>query len=142
MAVREMATSFEAINAGADAISTNTTTNTAIIDTRDADMGVTFVIVPTAYTDGTYAFNLQEGDESDLSDATNVPTEYFVKNAAEGQTIAAALAENGSAVRIGVHSNKRYLRLQIISTGVTTGATLSTLCLLGREVIPAGISTP
>lgn len=142
MAVREMVTHMRPVLAFQGAVSSNTTTNTQIIDTANFDLGVTFTMSAPVYTDGTYQLTFQEGDESDLSDAVTVDSVKVVPIADSAQDavntgITAITADGGVLVKAGLHSTRRYVRAQIVSTGVTTGATLNLVFTGGAEVLPA-----
>ena len=107
----------------AAAISSNTTTSGVAVDTQGYQ-GATFVLDCSAYTDGTYTPNIQESDVSgsgytDVSDA-------FLTNL---ESTAAVSAKDGVKA-IGVLQHKRYLRVQLVSTGVSSGATLLARALL------------
>lgn len=108
----------------ATAIGTNTTTAGEIIDTKGYN-AIEYFVKCDAFTDGAYAFLLQEGDDSGLSDVTTVPAEETLGDGTPTYTAA------GEVFRIGSVGKQRYQRLSIVSTGVTTGATLSGLAVLG-----------
>lgn len=110
------------------AISTDTTTAGEIIDTADFDMGVAFFVDLTAYTDGTYTLLFEEGEDSGLSDATTVPASKII-----GTTVSLTALTSGVLVGNGLHSTKRYVRLSIVSTGTTTGATLNAVVVKQGE---------
>lgn len=141
MAVRENVTLNNVLLTFEAAISTDTTTTTgAIIDTADQDLGVSFFIGATAYTDGTYKLVIIEGDDSGLSDGTTVGAEKLVevpglKAVTDGVT--ALTADGAKYFKVGVHSTKRFLRANIVSTGTSTGAQISVLALVSPEVIEA-----
>lgn len=103
------------------AISTNTTSNGAIIDLELCG-GVEFIMNVTAYTDGTYTPSIQVGNESDLSDAAT----------ADATTIRGDLT---AVTAVGVTSfglartTFRYARMVITSTGTTTGATINAVAV-------------
>lgn len=110
------------------AISSNTTTNGAIIDLQGYD-SVEFVIQSGTLTDGTYTPLVQEGDDAALGDAAAVADANLL-----GTEAAAAFAatDDNSVKRVGYNGNKRYVRLCIVSTGVTTGGTMSAVALRGH----------
>ena len=116
-------------------IGTNTTTTGAIFDTADFDMGITFAILAKSYTDGTFTLKIEHGDDSGLSDAADVDTTMLVYGTLPALT--AAMTEGDPMPKEGVHSTKRYVRASIVSTGVTTGATLQVVLIKGPEVLPA-----
>jgi len=140
MAVREQITKCNLIVARVPAaISTSTTTATQIIDTKDADLGVAFFLNATAWTDGTYKLIIHEGDNSALSDAALVGVEKLVLVAGKDaytDGIGAATAINTAMAKVGVHSTKRYVRASVVSTGVTSCATIGVSALLNGEVVP------
>ena len=140
MPTRETVTHSELILAHNGAISTNTTTDGAIIDTKDADGGVSFYLGAAAYTDGTFKLVIQEGDDSGLSDATTVGSTKLVEaDTATGAVttgISAITADLDAFSKVGVHSTKRFLRAQIVSTGTSSGATIDVLAQLTKEVLP------
>lgn len=140
MPVRDNVTLNNVILAFDAAISTDTTTNGAIIDTADQDLGVSFFLGATAYTDGTYKLVLQEGDDSGLSDATTVPSEKLITVTgldAVADGVTAVTADGDKLAKVGVFSTKRYVRAQIVSTATTTGATLNMVALVSPEVVAA-----
>jgi hypothetical protein len=96
------------------AITTNTTTAGIIIDTANYT-ALEFLLIAGTVTDGAYAVSLEHGDDSGLSDAAAVPAAETLGDA----DIAAA--DDDASKRIGYIGKKRYVRLSIVSTGVTTG---------------------
>ena len=117
-------------------ISSNTTTEGAIFDTANYDAGVYFALAATAWTDGLYTLKLEHGDNAALSDAAVVPTANLVYGSLPA--LAAAIADGAAYEREGVIGTKRYVRASIVSTGVTTGATINVVCLKDAELIPTG----
>lgn len=140
MAVRDNVTLNNVILSDSVAISSDTTTNGTIIDTADFDMGLSFFIGATAYTDGTYKLVLQEGDESNLSDAATVPADKLIEVDgldAVKTGVTALTAAGGEFFKVGVHSNKRYVRANIVSTSTSTGATIAVVALASPEILEA-----
>lgn len=114
------------------AISSNTTTNGTIIDTQGFG-GLTYLLNVGARTDGTYTPAIQHGDDPALSDAATPAADDLV-----GTTAAAAINTANTVKKIGYVGNKRYVRLNVVSTSVTTGATVGATAVLGRpEIGPA-----
>ena len=91
----------------------------AIIDTANFDMGIMFSFAVPDYTDGSYAVTIDEGDDSGLSDAAAVPANKLIGSL---PTLTAVTADNATLSTFGVHSNKRYLRVTVTASSVTTGA--------------------
>jgi len=106
------------------AVSTNTTTAGNIIDTIDFN-SLTFLLNCTAYTDGTYKMTITEGDVANLSDGATATLVI-------GDTSAISVTAINTPVRLGYVGNKRYARLNIVSTATTTGATLSAIAVKGH----------
>lgn len=112
-----------ALNAAA--ITTNTTTVGNIIDTKGFESVVLAAILGVR-TDGTYTLKLEHGDDSGLADAADVA-------AADRLGSLTAMNASNQVARIGYIGKKRYVRLSIVSTGVTTGvAAAGALALLGH----------
>ena len=136
MPVKEQVTSQIILVAGINlALDDNETNNGVIVDTANFDLGIYFVLLMTAWTDGTHTLLIQEGDESDLSDAATVDATKLVGSL----PAPAAISANGDILAaVGVHSTKRYVRCNVVSTGVTTGAVGSLLCVKGSELLHSG----
>ncbi len=111
------------------AISTITTTAGNIIDTKGYE-GLEFFIQSGAWTDGTYTPLIEESDASNLSGSNAVADEDLV-----GTEAAAAIGAANTVKRIGYVGHKRYVRLSIVSAGVTTGATIGATAVLGRGAV-------
>ena len=139
MAIRDMVSTLIVRLSSHTVITGNGTTNGADIDTAGYDLGVSFVMSAPVWTDGTYKLTFQEGDLSDLSDATNVPADKIIPIAgldAVNTGIAATVGqtdENDLMPRAGIHSTKRYVRAVVTATGVTSGATVEVVAVLGGE---------
>jgi len=114
-----------ALNIGA--ISSNTTTNGAIVDTQGFE-AVEFFIQSGTLTDGSYAPTVTEGNASDLSDGSATAAGDLLGTLA-GATFAAT--DDNAVKKIGYKGGKRYVRLNIVSTGVTTGGTLGAVAVKG-----------
>lgn len=135
MPTREGATAIKVMNAlEPQVIGSNTTTTGAIIDSADFDMGVCFAVLVTAYTDGTFTLKIEDGDNSGLSDAADVDSTMLVYGTLPA--IAAGASEGDIMAKEAVHSTKRYLRPSIVSTGVTTGATVQVVAIKWAENLP------
>lgn len=103
-------------------IASNTTTNGVVVDLNGAIssiIGIDFSL--TSRTDGTYTPLLAES--SDNVTFTSVEDENITdaNDNQTGQEALAALSAVGSS-ELGYRLNKRYLRVSLVSTGVTTGA--------------------
>lgn len=103
-----------ALALAAQTIATDTTTNGAIIDTLGFH-GLEFILQSAAITDGAYTVTLTHGDDSGLSDGATVSADDLLGS------IAFADTDDNAAKRIGYIGKKRYVRLNVVSTGTTTG---------------------
>lgn len=127
MASKDLHNNIGVVNAlDSTAIGSNTTTNGEVIDTAGFE-SIEFVIKSETLTDGSYAPTITEGDESDLSDGA---TATDLIGAASDATFAAT--DDNTVKKIGYKGGKRYVRLNIVSTGVTTGGTLSAVAVKGN----------
>ena len=110
------------------AIVSNTDTSGAIID-RAGFMALEFLLQMGTITDGAYAVKLEHGDLANLSDAADVDAAEQLGDADF------AVADDDSANRIGYIGKKRYVRLVITSTGVTTGVdAASAMAMLANAI--------
>jgi len=101
-------------------ITTNTTTAGAIIDTLGYE-ALEFVVSTGTITDGSYAFKIETGNDSGLSDAVDITAS--TTQVVIGDKTALAAADDDTTRRLGVVEFDRYVRLSLVSTGVTTGGT-------------------
>lgn len=123
---RDIKSSLKPYLAFLGTISTDTTTTGTIIDTADFDGGFKFDFVCSAYTDGTYTPLVYEGDESNLSDKTEVAdTNMIPQSGGEAAAALSAVTVEGAAIEsLGIFGTKRYVRLDIVSTSTSSGATI------------------
>lgn len=123
MATKDINTILDVSNAfNATAINSDTDTDGEFIDTQGF-YGLTFVAESTAYTDGTYTLQVLESDTAAAPDFTATAADFVIGSG----TISAVDAP----AKIGYVGKKRYARLRIVSTGVTTGATLTATAIRG-----------
>ncbi|MCW8930891.1 MAG: hypothetical protein OQL19_11705 [Gammaproteobacteria bacterium] len=101
-------------------ISTNTTTAGAIIDTQGFE-GLEFIVSTGTITDGSYAFKVETGNDSGLSDAVDITAS--TTQVVIGNKDALVAADDDTTRRLGVVEFDRYVRISLVSTGVTTGGT-------------------
>jgi ribosomal protein S2 len=106
----------------ATAISGNGTTNGASIDTQGYE-GVTFILGLSARTDGTYTPNIQDSDNG--TDWADVSADMFTVTEAT-----TAVAAANAPKMIGVVQTRRYARMQVVASAVTTGGTALGYALL------------
>lgn len=108
-------------------INSDTTTDGDIIDTAGFE-ALEFVFLSGTITDGSYTVALEQGDESDLSDAAAVPAADVL-----GAAVFAA-ADDNVAKRIGCLFKKRYVRASVVSTDTTSGGSLGGVAILGQPL--------
>lgn len=133
MAIKEQVTNQIVINAfEVQTISTDTTTTGAIIDCADYDNGIYFAMVASSYTDGTYTLKIEDGDDSGLSDAADVPAAQLVYGTLP--VLSAATAEGAALYKEGVFGTKRYVRVSVVSTSTTTGADIAVFAIVNPEI--------
>jgi hypothetical protein len=111
------------------AISSNTTTDGEIVDTQGYE-SLEFIALAGTITDGAYALLLQEGDDSGLSDAAAVSADETL-----GALTGFVAAGDDCVIRVGSIGKKRYQRLSIVSTSVTTGVNMmGAVAVLGNPL--------
>lgn len=104
-------------------ISSSTTTNGSVIDTQGFQAGIITMAVGTR-TDGTYTLLVEESDAADMSGSVvcSAPNLILPLNGSY------AISASNGIINVGwVKGNYRYIRASIVSTGVTSGATLCSL---------------
>lgn len=104
-----------AVALNAAAITSSTTTAGNIIDTQGFE-SLEFLLTIGTRTDGTYTPLIEDGADSGLSDAAAVADGYLL-----GTEAGAALTASNTMSRIGYIGGKRYVRLSVVSSGVTSG---------------------
>lgn len=128
MTTRDLNSNIKASPAlNAQSIATNTTVNGAIIDTRGFE-GLAFLIQSATITDGTFTPSLTEGDQANLSDGAAVQAADMIGTVAAATFIA---TDDNVTKKLGYKGSKRYVRLNLTSTGVTTGGAMSGTAVLG-----------
>ncbi len=99
----------------------------AIIDLQGYN-SAEFLLQSATLTDGAFAPSITEGNQANLSDGTAVSAADLI-----GTIAAATFAATDDNVvkRLGYGGSKRYIRLSITATGVTTGGTMGAVALRG-----------
>lgn len=110
-------------------IGSNTTTASNIIDTQGYDK-VTFVVVASAYTDGTFTPAVSESDDSGMSGENAVADADLTRLETAAAITAATSNSADNSGKIGYVGSKRYVTCDIVSTGVSSGATVGVLAIL------------
>lgn len=108
-------------------ISGNTTTNGNIIDTQDF-YSLEFLLFSGTITDGDYEIVLEDGDDSGLSDAANVDSDFILGSLSDASY---ASGDDNTTKRVGYVGHKRYVRLSITTTNVSSGGDIGALAIKG-----------
>jgi len=105
-------------------ISSNTTTTSTSIDSKGYN-SLTFVIYSGNITDGVYTPSIE--GSTDNTNWTALGTDELLGTVSNATLISTS---DNVVKTIGIASRYRYYRLKIVSTGVTTGGTISALTIL------------
>jgi len=106
------------------AITSNTTINGNSVDLLGYN-GATFVISSGARTDGTFTPLIVDSDDNSIFAA--VDDKFLI-----GLEADAAISAANTLKKIGYVGSKRYVQLRIVSTSVTSGATLGASAILSH----------
>jgi len=116
-------------------IATDTTTDGFIIDTAHYDSGVMFGFIVTFYSDGTYTVNLQDGDDPNLTDAATIADAKIIGDKST-VIFTAGTIEGALLSTLGITDTRRFVRVQVLSTGTSDGATISVTAVKKAELLP------
>ena len=126
MASRDLKNNIKIVNGvNITSITTNTTTGGVEVDTQGYE-SVTIEVITGARTDGTVTPLLQETDVAG-SYSGSVADEDLI-----GLEADAALSELNRRSRFGYIGKKRYVKVSLVSTSVTTGLTAGASVILGN----------
>jgi len=136
---RDHRNEFLPISAANVAITGNGVSNGAIIDT-EGTVSNTFIVDVANYTDGTYVFEFFDSEDSGMSGETAIIDDKL-RGTEAGLTIAGAIVQGNNLGSIGVVGTKRFVRVKITASSVTTGADVSVTVVQETRVTPSdGIS--
>ena len=128
MAVKDQSTDLKVETALAGQnITSNTTTNGADIFTADYQ-SVTFVGMVGPHTDGAYAVALEE----DTDDGSGSADGSWSSVASDDLIGDAPTKESAGWFKLGYRGILPHVRVTVTSTGVTSGAYVSAMALLGH----------
>lgn len=118
----------------------NTAQVCAIIDRQGFD-SLTYIIQTgsLADADATFTVLLEEGDESDLSDAASVIDADLVGTEALASF---TFADDGKCFKLGYVGGKRYTRLTITPAGNASAGAMSVVAILGHPSIQPTANPP
>lgn len=108
-------------------IDSDTTTAGDVIDTKGYE-SVTFLAQTGTVTDGDYAFNVQVGNLANGSDMADASAEELIGS----EPNFADDTDDNAVARVGVITDKRYVRVQVVSTNTTSGALIGATAVLGH----------
>jgi len=123
----------ESVALDVQTINTDTTTDGNNID-MTGYQSVMFAYFTGSYTDGDYEPLIEEADD----DGTGSPDTYSAVADADllptgtGQEAARSLGAANAINQIGYRGNKKFVRLAIVSTSTTTGATVGAIAIQGH----------
>jgi hypothetical protein len=122
----DLRTSVSGINAITPAEYAVTTITGSTVDTNGFE-SLTFVTGIGTLTDGTYTVSIEDGDESDMSDASAVGSAYLL-----GTNPTIPLTQDDSVHLLGTNTKKRYARVMIDGAGVSSGGFFGSNAVLGH----------
>ena len=126
MASRDLKNDIKIVNGlNIASITTNTTTGGVEVDTQGYE-SVTIEVITGARTDGTVTPLLQESDVT-ATYSGSVADEDLI-----GLEADAALSALNARSRFGYIGKKRYIKVSLVSTSVTTGLTAGASVILGN----------
>lgn len=112
------------------AIATNTTTVGDVVD-RKGQESFMFVLFSGTVTDGTFVPLVEHDDVVGFGGAAAVPDNQLHSTEVAEQFVA---ADDDLVKKIGYRGEKRFVRLSIVSTGVTTGVdSLGAVAVMGHR---------
>lgn len=129
MPVNDIRSDLQATEVLGAAIASATTTAGSIIDTKDMDPGLMFILSAPVYTSGDFALLLEESDDSGMVGATAITGDQLLGS------LGVITAATTDLPTTGVISVKRYVRASVVSSN-TPDATVSVVAVSKPEVRP------
>ncbi len=111
-------------------IPSNATHIGIVQDTAKFDMGVMFTPMIAPFTQGTYTFSLFEDDDISFSSPTLVPDENLIGTP---PTITSQTMQGEVMATFGVFGTKRFLRIQVVATGVAGDNQMTIISTMAGE---------
>lgn len=106
-------------------VAANGTINGSTVDVQGYN-SVEFLVAAGTITDGTHAVNVQDSDDGSTwadADAASIL----------GAEPSFAATDDNLVKQVGYVGPKRYCRIQLVSSGVTSGGLFGAVATLGRE---------
>jgi len=107
-------------------ITSDTTTVGNIVDSQGFE-SLTLMIQSGVLTDGDYVAKVEDGDDSGLSDAADVATDFLI-----GSLPVFAPADDQTVKSVGYVGKKRFVRLSLVSTNTTSGGFFASTAVKGN----------
>lgn len=127
MAIRDLHNNIKTtIGIAPVALTGNTTTNAATIDTQGFE-SLEVVVASGVITDGTETPTFFEGDAANMSDEAAVAAADLI-----GTMAAFAATDDATIRKIGYKGNKRYFRIKLTGSGQTTGGLFTVVYVQGH----------
>ncbi len=118
MAVKDIRSNLQQILAIAGTLAANGTMTGAILDTANFELGLMFELTVTSHTTGTFTLAIFESDDSGMSGETAVTGDQLIGTL----PVEVAVVSQGDVLQtVGVISNKRYVRADVIGTDTSVG---------------------
>lgn len=137
MSVKDIRSDIQQNIALTVAVTGNGTTNGFAIDTANFELGLMFNVLVNNFSDGSYAFTLEESVDSAFSSPVAIVdgSDKLIGTLA-GLTATAASVSGAILNTIGVISNLQFVRLNVVATGASTGADIVSVVSQKGEVMP------
>ena len=132
--VQDITSSLKAELAFSASVTSNTTTFGSAIDTADFDLGLNLDVALQNFTDGSYAFSLEQDDNSSFTSPTAVEADKIIGSL---PTLTAETAEGDALSSFGAIDTEQFVRVVVVSTGVTTGSDVTAVSNKKAELSPA-----
>lgn len=133
MAIQDIKSDLLFLQSDYVVVAADGTSDGAIIDTADYELGLMFSLQLPVYTDGSYELVIRESDDPAFASSTVVPD---IKLIGKPDPLTAATADGSQLYTVGVFSNLRYVRAVLQASGVATGATAVVNCIQRAELMP------
>jgi len=134
MAVKDIKSNLLQLVALNANIVTDVTTNGAIIDTADFELGLMFALFASVLSDGEYELVLEQSEDATMSTGvTDISGDQLIGTL---PTIDAVAGGGATIPTVGVISNDRYVRATIDSTNTSSGAFIYVLATEKAENMP------
>ena len=118
MAVKDIRSNLKQTLIIAEGLAANGTATGTILDTADFELGLMFELTLTSHTTGTFTLAIFESDAANMAGETAVTGDQLI-GALPVET--AAVAVGSTLQTVGVISNKRYVRADVIGTDTSVG---------------------